>query len=458
MSTAAEFLTSAVALRLEEYDARGNLTVPDVPLPPGFVPRQAALLFLKIGDRACEVFLPHQVRYTGSDAKFEEVQRQPVTLNAARLVLRADEGLMAAVARVAALLAQAGEATGQEGEDERRAPVRAERLTDLDAVAGLVAHNGPKARVSEAALLAGLGALVRGQEQALKTVAGRVSAHLARTAPRRPLTLFAVGPTGVGKTRTAEVLPEVIHDLDPDGERLGYLRLDMSEYQEAHRVSQLLGAPQGYVGHDRGSELVNVLSENPRAIVLFDEIEKAHPGVLKAIMNAMDAGRLSAPALGRSIDCRKAVFFFTSNLDAGSILAVLDATAHPDDERTVDEVCRRSLLRSGIAPELVGRIAAFLVYRPLPDEALAEIVALAIAAVAAEYGLRLAYIEPALVARVLTESRGNGLGARPFEYHAGALFSPAFADAAQSGDEGPFHLAEGPPVACQPDRPPEEKS
>lgn len=89
---------------------------------------------------------------------------------------------------------------------------------------------------------------------------------------------------------------------------------------------------------------------------------------------------------------------------------------------------------------------------------LAEIVALAIAAVAAEYGLRLAYIEPALVARVLTESRGNGLGARPFEYHAGALFSPAFADAAQSGDEGPFHLAEGPPVACQPDRPPEEKS
>src|SRR5205807_2293117 len=103
--------------------------------------------------------------------------------------------------------------------------------------------------------------------------------------------VFAVGPSGVGKTRTAEAMAQVLREVDEDNEAYQFLRLDMTEYQEAHRVSQLIGAPQGYIGHGEGSQLIDALRANRRTIVLFDEIEKAHPAILRVLMNAMDAGR-----------------------------------------------------------------------------------------------------------------------------------------------------------------------
>ena len=106
--------------------------------------------------------------------------------------------------------------------------------------------------------------------------------------------MFAVGPSGVGKTRAAEALAQALNGLLEAGAGYQFLRLDMAEYQESHRVSQLLGAPQGYVGHGEGSQLLDTLAANPRTIVLFDEIEKAHPSILRVLMNAMDAGRLSS--------------------------------------------------------------------------------------------------------------------------------------------------------------------
>ena len=108
-----------------------------------------------------------------------------------------------------------------------------------------------------------------------------------------------------GKTKTVEVLAEILSELHSDGE-YQYLRLDMSEYQEAHRVSQLIGAPQGYVGHGESSQLLDALRSSSKTIVLFDEIEKAHPAILKVLMNAMDAGRLSS-ASGTGADTKLTV-------------------------------------------------------------------------------------------------------------------------------------------------------
>lgn len=330
------------------------------------------------------------------------------------------------------------------------APPDPAQLTDLNAVRRQAPEPDAPLYLDEEALFRQLAAYVRGQEPALRLLARRVCRHLARRVPRRPLTLFAVGPTGVGKTRTAEVLSLALRAVAPAGAGYAYLRLDMAEYQERHRVSQLLGAPQGYVGYGEGAQLVDALAANPRTVVLFDEIEKAHRDVLQALMNAMDAGRLStaaATARGRELDCRQAIFFFTTNLDSAGILRELETREAFDQPGVVDQVCRSHLRAAGVAPELVGRITAFLVFRPLSAETRAEIVALAIARVAEEYGVQVEYIEPAVIARILARAQSDGFGARPYEYLVDEVLGETLAHAAASGATASIRLGV-PPFQC----------
>lgn len=158
-------------------------------------------------------------------------------------------------------------------------------LTDLDAIEDVPGGDSSAVYVSEVELAARLREQVRGQDTAVATVARRVCRHLARKQPRRPATIFLIGPTGCGKTKTAELLTHLLSETSGDRADFGFVRLDMSEYQEAHRISQLLGAPQGYVGFGEGAQLLDSLSSNPRTLVLFDEIEKAHPLVFRTLMN-----------------------------------------------------------------------------------------------------------------------------------------------------------------------------
>jgi hypothetical protein len=310
-----------------------------------------------------------------------------------------------------------------------RAPQRP--LIDLAAVRAHVAAALPPP-VDADELLQSLQAAVRGQDDALRTLARRVAHHLSRRQPRRPLSIFAVGSTGVGKTATAETLAPTLARLTAPEVATRYLRLDMSEYQERHRVSQLLGAPPGYIGYEQGAPLLEALAAAPRAVVLFDEIDKAHPDVLRTLMNAMDAGRLSGgSATARTVDCRGAIFVFTSNLDATGVLLELDARDAFDQPRVVDEVCRAHLLTHGVAPELVGRVGAFLAYRDLNQDTRAEIVVLAIQSVAAEYGLEVAEVDPLLIAELLSASP-PGLGARPSQYLVDDVLGGVLAGAARS--------------------------
>jgi len=329
-------------------------------------------------------------------------------------------------------------------------------VTDLSALrAGIREQARPRqSRLDSVALFQRLARRVRGQETALRSLAAVVARHSARLKPKRPAVLFSVGPSGVGKTQSAETLSEALGELAPDGDGYRFLRLDMTEYQESHRVSQLLGAPQGYVGHDEGSELLDALEENPKTIVLFDEIEKAHPAILRVLMNAMDAGRLSRPSKGESghqVDCRKAIFLFTSNLDAKAILDELARRNGFGDRALEDEVCRRRLHAAGIAPEIVGRIGRFLVYRHLDDEVRAEILALSVVDVAAEYGLRVDYVEPETVLALLGQTPNRSFGARPDQYFVDELLGEIFAAAAASGSAPSWKVA-GPPFRCLPFR------
>jgi ATP-dependent Clp protease ATP-binding subunit ClpA len=225
----------------------------------------------------------------------------------------------------------------------------------------------------------------------------------------------------------------------------------MSEYQERHRISQLIGAPQGYVGYGEGAQLADKLRANPRTIVLFDEIEKAHPDILRALMNAMDAGRLSTASAnggGHEIDCRRAVFIFTSNLDATEILQEIETRSVFGNRAAVDAVCRNHLRATGVAPELVGRIGCFLVFRPLHREARAEVVTLAIRRVAEEYGVHVVRIAATVVADILRASSPEGFGVRPDEYLVDEVLGPCLADAAATGSKERMEVIPGPPCQC----------
>ena len=326
------------------------------------------------------------------------------------------------------------------------------KLTDLKKVRPQKPDVGEGNAVAESNLREALSRRVRGQHDAVRTMSKRVALHTARTAPSRPLTLFSVGPTGVGKTLLAETLASVLSDLG-GGRYYKYLRLDMSEYQEAHRVSQLIGAPQGYVGYQDGAQLIDTLAQYPKAVILFDEIEKAHPDILRCLMNAMDAGRLSSASGkggGREIDCRRAIFCFTSNLDCEGILKDLEDLDAFGDPALVDRVCRKRLREAGVASELVGRISAFLAFRTLGIEATVEVVTLSVARAAREFGLDVKWIEPDVINAIIEQSPGEGFGVRPFEYAVSDLLGDAFKEAASRWPDAAVRVCSGPPFHCLP--------
>ena len=418
-------------------------------MPPGSRPTTAKVgVEVRAADGAATLLGARGVEYTGpSDAArgwLAAGQRDFGSVNDMRRWIQGD--------LKAAYLSVSGPHAGLDLQGGRH-ELAARELTDLAAVEGQLPKNSVESHIDDEELFQQLTKRIRGQDDAMRLLAKQVRRHLARRTPRRPSTLMALGPTGVGKTASAEYLPVALRQQLPDAAKYSYLRLDMSEYQEAHRVSQLLGAPQGYLGHGDGSQLINTLRLNPRTIVLFDEIEKAHPDILRALMNAMDAGRLSSAVAsrdGHEVDCRRAMFIFTSNLDAAGILQDL-ATRHAFGQRAaVDAVCRHHLHVAGVAPELIGRIGGFLVFRPLDRAARVEIVTLAISRVAEEYGLRVARIDPTVVANILKASQDEGLGARPDEYLVDELLGSCLAEAAAAGLEHPAVVQAGPPYRCVP--------
>ncbi|MDA3923987.1 MAG: AAA family ATPase [Kiritimatiellae bacterium] len=339
--------------------------------------------------------------------------------------------------------------------DQSSSPVsrRSAAITDTARVTEQIREDDDPVFLDEEDLFNALSVSVVGQDESLHTLASAVSGHVARSNPRRPLTIFAIGPSGVGKTCTGNSIVNVLNGSEQNG-RYEFLRLDMCEYREAHRVSQLIGSPQGYVGYGEGAQLSDALARNPRTVVLFDEIEKAHPDILKVLMNAMDAGRLSTAGKSgdgsREVDCRKAVFFFSSNLECESVLRALEQRSAFANPETVDEICRGHLKTAGIPPELIGRIGHFLVYRPLGPESKAEITATQVRETAAEYGLDVRYVAPDVIIDIIQAVRVRGGGARVYAYQIDRLLGRVFTQAARQRNTGPIRILGPSPYSCEP--------
>jgi ATP-dependent Clp protease ATP-binding subunit ClpB len=213
---------------------------------------------------------------------------------------------------------------------------------------------------------------VVGQDDALSTVANAIRRSRAGLSdPKRPIGSFIfLGPTGVGKTETARALAEFLFD-----DEQALVRIDMSEYMEKHAVSRLIGAPPGYIGYDEGGQLTEAVRRRPYSVVLFDEIEKAHPDVFNVLLQVLDDGRLT-DSKGRTVDFKNTVLIMTSNLGAHRLQGEsLNSEAAFDRAR--DEVME--VLRQSFRPEFLNRVDDIVVFRPLGEEQLAHIIDLRLA-------------------------------------------------------------------------------
>ena len=250
---------------------------------------------------------------------------------------------------------------------------------------------------------------VIGQEEAVTAVSNAVRRSRAGLSdPNRPLGSFLfMGPTGVGKTELARALAEFL--FDDDG---AMIRIDMSEYQEKHTVARLIGAPPGYVGYDEGGQLTEAVRRKPYSVVLFDEIEKAHPDVFNVLLQVLDDGRLT-DGQGRVVSFRNVVVIMTSNLASPLIQEMTQDGDSIDEIRTAVLRELRELLR----PEFLNRIDELIVFRPLSRAQIGTIVEIQLdqlRKLLAERKLSLE-LTPAARAKLADEGYDPVYGARPLK-------------------------------------------
>ncbi len=225
-----------------------------------------------------------------------------------------------------------------------------------------------------------LGKRIVGQEEALKAITNSIRRSRAGISdPKRPVGSFIfLGPTGVGKTESAKALSEFLFDTED-----ALVRVDMSEYMEKHSVSKIVGSPPGYLGHEEGGQLTEIIRRKPYAVVLFDEIEKAHPDVFNILLQILDDGHIT-DAKGRAVNFKNTVIIMTSNIGSQEILNFNKkgelgfGKTHAGKKQNEDEINKRvvDLMRERFKPEFINRVDEIIVFHSLDEKQIEKIVKL----------------------------------------------------------------------------------
>lgn len=307
-----------------------------------------------------------------------------------------------------------------------------------------------------------LGSQVLGQDRAVEAVAFKLSAHICKRTPRRPLSLIFYGPSGVGKSELGKSVHGSLNRC-LGSERYRLVWTELNTFTEAHSVYRLTGAPPGYIGYD-DAPVLEVVRECPHTVFMFDELDKAHPEVLKVFMSILDEGRCTArradEQLGRELDFRRCVFLFTTNTDLSGRARPLGFSAPEQDADVVltaggagrcentpaiseqdlalrlfqdDECARAELARSGVLREIAGRFSGLIGFGQLSEQSRADVTARQIISLGREYGLQIARVSP-LLAQELTPRQALSLrsGVPVLE----GLLGPVFLSAAPLAHSG----------------------
>ena len=390
----------ALRSRIDDLGDQGrSYEFPDCRMPEGCVPQQAVLGFLK-RDRGYLLYWRPAVAYQGTSVVLAALF--------ARSVWRFDS-YGALTARLASLRREA------EGSAFRplRPPVSAEES----------ASPWPPLyrRLREE-----LEARVLGQPRAVEAAAFRLYSHAGKKAPARPLSLVFHGPTGVGKSELGKALAPALERCC--GRRYSFVWTELNTFTEAHSVHRLTGAPPGYVGYE-DQPIFEAVRRDPFTVFMFDELEKAHPEVLKVFMSILDEGRCTARRAdeqgNRELDFRRCILVFTTNADltaAGGRPLGFSQDRAPLREKAADpgepagpaelaerlfrenEEARRAMVRLGVLREIAGRFSGVIGFRALDGEARQAVTVKQIAALGREYGVDVVRVAPE-TARALTPGR-----------------------------------------------------